>query len=176
MPVFRTEGNALITRGLFLEPNWGRPNVKPEYQIYTLDTKDKDGYISVYRVYMELMDPTEYKIATELFEGPHHWQRICECEWFQPFLEAMRRDLRSKIKSLAVEQIINEANDENSKNRFAALKYLADGGYIEKKAKAPVGRPNKPKKPVAEDSEYQKEFNRIFGNTAQDDIKQEIMN
>ena len=133
-----SEGNLLRTRALFLEPSYKMQ----DYVQYVLSPYDHPtrGIPSIYRLYIEMEDLAEFDFANTYFLGMDHWRRICECEWFKPYLEEMRGDLQLKLKSRALARIKQEAEKEDSKNYFQSLKYLADKGYIEKDKK---GRPSK---------------------------------
>ena len=126
------------TQSLFLEESYQDQTAV----YYTLSPHDSEtkGVPSIYRLYLEMGDPEEYLFADTYFLGMDHWRKICESPFFQPHLERMREDLRKKIKSESLYRIRKEAEDPTSKNYFAALKYLSDGGYLEKNTK---GRPSK---------------------------------
>jgi len=140
MSKFKNEQGVYLTKGLFYETF----PVNRDNLLYSLSTQDHpDGYPSIYRLYLETEDVTEFTFASLYFDGMVHWRKICSQDWFKPYLEAMRIDLHSKLKAKALEGIKEEAFSSDGKNRFAALKYLADKGYIEKETAKRVGRPNK---------------------------------
>lgn len=95
---------------------------------------------SIYQLYLDLEDVEEFLFAATYFLGMEHWRRVCEAPFFQPHLRKMREDLEKKIKSRAMQQIIAESSNKDSKNYFSALKWLAEKGY---KEKAQKGRPSK---------------------------------
>lgn len=130
-----------LTKGLFFETT----GEDKDGVLYTL--KDKDHtfrgvtYKSLYRLYMECSDPTEYEFANTYLDGWSHWQMIATSSWFKEFVDRWRWELELKLKAAALRRITEEAQSE-SKSRFSANRFLVDGGWIEKKdSKSPVGRP-----------------------------------
>lgn len=132
----RGDNGVMRTQSLFLEESYGDQSAV----CYTLSPFDKGKIPSIYQLYVDFGDPDEFTFANTYFLGMDHWRKICEAPFFAPHLEKMRADLRLKIKSEALYRIRKEAEDPESKNYFAALKYLSDGGYEEKAKK---GRPSK---------------------------------
>lgn len=122
-----------ITQSLFLEGSYS------DFCIYT--TKDWDYeykgkmYPSIKRLYLEMEDPTEYEFANTYFLGWDHWKRICDNKSLQPFIQSMRDELELKLRSRAVRQVMQQA-DQGS---FQATKWLADKGWDKRTA----GRPSK---------------------------------
>jgi hypothetical protein len=109
--------------------------------VYTLKDVDHEGYPSLYRLYMEVGDPTEYEFAIKHLNGWHHWQMLCSLSWFKEFVDRWRWELELRIKSGAVKRIMEEANE--GKSKFYANKFLVDGGWVAKEdSKTPVGRPS----------------------------------
>ena len=155
---FRNENNGFRTKSLFLETSY----LDKSHVMYVLSPVARENLPSIYQLFLETEDPTEFKFANTYFDGMEHWRRICDSEWFKPFLEAMRSDLRLKIKQKAIEGIKEEAYNPESKSRFSALKYLADGGYISKEEAKRVGRPNKEKFNPEFASEYKDAYERVF--------------
>ena len=97
------------------------------------------GFPSLYRLYMETGDITEYTFATTYLGGWSHWLELSSASWFKPYIDAWRTELETKIKSDAVKGIREEAASE-SKGRLTALKFLAEGGWKAKPVKSGVGR------------------------------------
>lgn len=109
--------------------------------VYTLKDQDHEGYRSLYRLYMETRDPTEYKFATTFLDGWEHWTILCECAWFKPYVERWRTELQLKIASESLARIMAEAKT-NSKESFTANRYLLERGW-EPKDSSKRGRPTK---------------------------------
>lgn len=134
---FRDKQNRQLTLGLFKETCFN-DNLTP---VYTLNDEDKDGYPSAKKIYLEQRDPTEYRAAIALVGSQEHWKRLCECEWFQPYLEDWRKELDTLLVSEALSAIVNIAKQETSTG-LAAAKFLAEKGWKEKN-KNTKGRPSK---------------------------------
>ncbi len=79
---------------------------------------------SLYLLYKEANDITEYDFASTYLESYDHWLKLCKCTWFkQDYLRRWRRDLELKQKATALKQIVKEASS-SSKNSFQANKFL----------------------------------------------------
>lgn len=133
-----TSTNVMKTQALFLETSYNDQS-SVYYVLSPFDNHEK-GFPSIYRLYLEMEDTEEFLFAETYFLGMDHWRKICEAPFFKPYLARMREDLEKKIKSRAMQQIIAETSNPDSKNYFAALKWLAEKGYKEKATK---GRPSK---------------------------------
>jgi hypothetical protein len=133
---FRNETNSRYTKGLFYEQTLSDKSSV----VYTLKDHDHQGYPSLYRLYMETNDPTEYRFATEHLDGWEHWEMLCSCTWFQPYVSRWRHELELRMKSEALARIMREART-NSKESFTANRYLLEKGWEPKKSQA--GRPTK---------------------------------
>jgi hypothetical protein len=106
--------------------------------VYTLKNEDHLGYPSLYRLYMEANDPTEYKFAIEHLDGWDHWEQLCQCSWFQNYLNKWRRELEVRFKSRAVADLITLAKD-SPKDAVQINKFLVSKGWVDKDKK---GRPS----------------------------------
>jgi hypothetical protein len=115
-----------------------------ERVLFTLKDKDvtSDGktYPSLYRLYMEASDPTEYEFAMAHLGGWDHWLKLCEATWFQPYIERWRTELELKLKARAIQDILREA-EAGTKNSFSANKWLVAKAWAPDKARR--GRPSK---------------------------------
>ena len=107
-------------------------------------------YPSFKRLYVEIADPSEYKVAMELLGSWEHWTRLIECSWFKPILKECRDELDAKIRSMAVSQIITDGKVAFSEaTRLAANKFLATGDYqkeAEKEVSKEVAKRGRPSK------------------------------
>lgn len=165
MSKFRTSNNQRLLKGLFYEESDNKDSV-----VYTL--KDRDHtvgevtYPSLYRLYQETEDLTEYEFAVSHLDGWEHWQMLKSCTWFKPFAKRWREELETKVMSRALARLKAEAAS-SSKNAFLANKFLIERGWIPKEQKSSVGRPSKDEiKRQAETlflsaSEAKEDFDRI---------------
>lgn len=111
--------------------------------VYTLKDVDHEGFPSLYRLYMELDDPTEWEVANQLMDGWEHWENLCTCTWFKPIVERWRKEVELRMKSKALHRIRSEAKTA-SKEAFAANKYILEKGWEPKESsKSGRGRPTK---------------------------------
>jgi 5-methylcytosine-specific restriction endonuclease McrA len=134
------------TRSLFkemwkLNPNQDMP---PLFSLKADD--DEDGLISIKRIYLDMLDPTEYRFAVGLFRDPKHWRHLCGLDWFKTYLDQWRWELRAKLRAQAIDNLIRLSEDN-----LTAIKTLATEDFIyqsyleETPPKRRVGRPNKEK-------------------------------
>lgn len=130
---FRNPSNARYLKALFVEFN-----PLQDTAVYTLKDEDHKGFPSLYRLYMEAADPMEYRFAVQNLDGWDHWQMLTATTWFKPYVERWRKELSTKIQSVALNNIILEAGKESSKNSFSANKFLIERGWVERNTK---GRP-----------------------------------
>jgi hypothetical protein len=111
--------------------------------VYTLKDVDHEGFPSLYRLYMELDDPTEWEVANQLMDGWEHWENLCTCTWFKPIVERWRKEVELRMKSKALHRIRSEAKTA-SREAFAANKYILEKGWEPKEgSKSNRGRPTK---------------------------------
>lgn len=138
---FRAPGsNNWLTKALFLEQSYSDKT----YIRFTLKNYDHEGLPSLYRLYMEEMDPTEVVFAQKHLGGWQHWKELQECIWFKPYLTVWREELELRLKAKALANIRSVSLDGESKSCYDANKFLLSGGWKtpeEKKSK--VGRPSK---------------------------------
>lgn len=137
--IFRSDDGQFYTQSLFLETSYeDLSNV-----VYTLKRRDYEHkgqvYLSFPRLYMEIADPTEYEVATRLFDGWAHWQRIQGNSRIMPTIQALRDELEVKLRSEGVRKMIKLAT--SFKGSEKAAQWLADRGWEPKG----MGRPSKDK-------------------------------
>lgn len=158
---FTNEVGARLTKGLFFEMTLADKSSV----LYTLKNQDHRGYPSLYRLYMEEMDPTEYRFAVRHLESWDHWKQLTACTWFKPHVEGWREELQLKLASEALTRIMLEASSER-KESFAANKYLLEKGWA-KSTGDRVGRPSKEaikhqaRQMVHENTRLAEDWNRI---------------
>ncbi len=111
--------------------------------LYTLKDKDHKGFPSLYRLYMEEADLTEFIFAGKYLESWEHWQLLQECSWFKEYLNRWRTELELKIKAEALKRLQEEAIG-SSKNSYNANRFLIEKGWVDKQAEASRrGRPSR---------------------------------
>lgn len=146
---FRSTNNQLIVRNLFYEVARDRYGNFPEPNtvLYTLGrediTEDDKLYPSLYKLYMEEGDLTEYMFATKYFDSFQHWKKICATTWMHPLIGEWREELELKIRAAALGSLI-----KRSEQSTEIAKYLLNNDWVTKlHEKNPVnnlrGRPSK---------------------------------
>jgi hypothetical protein len=118
---FKASNGQYFLLGLFFE----KTNADKSSVVYTLKDEDHLGYPSLYRLYMETNDPTEYQFSINHLGGWSHWEELSKCVWFQPYVQRWRRELSIKLKSEALARISQTAKGPG-KEAFAANKYLIE--------------------------------------------------
>jgi hypothetical protein len=131
------QGHWLMKR-LFLETCQGEMD-KVMYSLHH-DDREYNGkvYPSFRRLYVELEDPTEYRVATELLGGWEHWKLLCN-RTLKNHVEAWREELDIRMQANGVVEMskLSKAGDR------MASKFLAEKGYV---AKRKAGAPSKEEK------------------------------
>ncbi len=107
--------------------------------IYTLKDIDHKGYPSLYRLYLELGDLTEYEFANKYLDGWEHWCMLCECNWFKPYVARWRQELDLKIKAQMLKGIRLEAT-KGGRESLQAMKYLMERGWEPKGKRPPMDK------------------------------------
>ena len=140
----RNEQGQAYLRRLFLECSYTL-NDKSGIPYTLTDQDHPEGYKSLYRLYQDLEDPTEIKFADTYLTGWKHWEALCECEWFKPYIARWRRELELRLKSKVMDIVKAVATDDGHKNQFEAVKILLNAGWREKgkEKESPRGRPSK---------------------------------
>lgn len=142
MSKFKSSTGSFLTQALFFEHNLyeGRDGV-----LFTLKNQEHMGYPSLKQAYFELDDPTEYEVATTLFDGWEHWKLLCSLVWFKPFVESWREEMLVKRASQGLKEVIRQV-ESGGKGALVSAKYLVAQGWVanaspDKRPKA--GRPSK---------------------------------
>lgn len=136
---YKTDDGQYYTQSLFLETSYEDLS----HVLYTLKRADymHKGvlYRSFPRLYLEIADPTEYQVATTLFDGWPHWLRLQGNSRIFPTIQSLRDELEVKLRSEGVRKLITMAGGARSSE--TAAKWLADKGWEKKE----MGRPTKEK-------------------------------
>lgn len=143
MPLLKPEDakdhvGAYRTSSLFFETN--QSTLEPVFTLKKEDLYKDDGekvYYSIYPLYMSIADPTEYDFALAVFGSWHQWEKILEGTKIRAVVQQWRDELEVKLRSEALQSIARLAQDDQ--RGFQAAKYMAEGGWKQKK----VGRPTK---------------------------------
>lgn len=138
---YRSPGNNnLLTKGLFFETTLADKSSV----VYTLKDWDHTAngvtYPSLYRLYMDLADPTEYRFATTYLDCWDQWESLCACTWFKDIVARWRHHLDLKIRSHSLARIMAAAKTP-SRDSFMANRYLLEKAWEPKDSKR--GRPSK---------------------------------
>ena len=122
---FRDLQNRRLTKSLFVE-------FDKAYGMYTLKPNDLvvDGkvYPSLYKLYLEYSDTTEYLFAKDFFEDLDHWNILCSMPFFLVHITKWRTELELKLKAEALQAILKEAKE----GKYDAHKFFATKAWIDK--------------------------------------------
>ena len=141
-PRFRKDNQGRwICRLLFTE--WNNPKVKETWveAYYTIQDYDIEGYKSLYKIYMDMEDPTEFEFANACFGSYEQWTTLCSLTIFKPIVERWRKELALKLQARALRMMVEEA-ESGSRNAFSANKFLVEKGWVPKEL-GKRGRPSK---------------------------------
>lgn len=152
---FRSPGNNVrLLEGLFFEQT---RHADKRNVVYTLKDQDHKGYKSLYRLYMEAEDLSEWHFAEAHLDGYEHWEMLTKCSWFQPYVERWRRELELKIRGRALMAVKEVAADPDNKNTYLANKLLLQGGWKDKDEDAATRRGRPSKADIKKEAESQAE-------------------
>ncbi len=123
------------TESLFYESSRDRKKYPP---LFTLKEHDHKACLSMYALYMDIADPSEYFFARKVLGSYAHWEKLVALSWFKDHLDTWRVHLEAKLKGDAVYTM----RDKAGKGDVVAAKWMAAKGWEEKET--PVrGRPSK---------------------------------
>lgn len=161
---YRNASGARYLNGLFFE----MVGADKSSVLYTMKDEDHLGFPSLYKLYMEMADPTEYRFATAYLDGWEHWEILTQCSWFKETVDRWRRELEVSLKSKALARVIT-ISQTAGKESFAANRYLLDGPWKPAGA-SKRGRPSKEAiikeatSIVAEANETAQDYKRLLGD------------
>lgn len=134
--VFKDKMGRYITQGLFIDFKYDET-----YAVYTLEDEDKEYkghlYPSLKRLYLEMMDVTEYDFANKYLFGWEHWLAIKNNKQLYERIERWQEELEIKVRARGVKSLLELSDGKN----FNAAKWVADGNWQQKR-----GRPSKEEK------------------------------
>lgn len=163
-PSFKNSMGHWYTLGLFYET----VNADKSTVVYTLKDEDHMGFPSLYRLYMEADDPTEFLFAQTYLGGWSHWLAIANASWFKEYAERWRKELELRTKARAL-QSIKAAAAANGRDALQANRFLVNGGWKEQ-SKRRAGAPTKAEvateaaKMAKEANQVQDDYNRLKAN------------
>lgn len=135
---FRGPTGQRYTKALFYETAEDRSTA-----LYTLKDRHWEAngvsYPSLFLLYLEERDPTEYNFAMKYFESYDHWLQIADAPFLRDLLPRWRRDLETLIRAEALEVLRKDAAS-GSRSATASAKFLVERGWAPKQEK---GRPTK---------------------------------
>lgn len=137
--MFKNDVGAWLLQALFFETTL---LANRQHVLFTLKDEDHNGYRSLYRLYMEANDPTEYLFATTHLGGWAHWERLCDTDFFKPYVDRWRKELDLRFRAHALKNIHDIANSSSARDRLSANKIIVDGKWGKTEAKG-RGRPSK---------------------------------
>ena len=137
---FKNSNGVLYTKSLFIEQSYHDTS----NTMYTLGTENHPkGYVSLYKKYLEMDDPTEWTFANKYFDSWTHWEMLKKCSWFKPYAESWSKQLELKILSESLARLQREAK-ASTRDSFMANKFLVEKKWITPQdKKTQVGRPTK---------------------------------
>lgn len=106
---------------------------------YTLKDYDYYDWKSLYLLYMQYADLSEYRFASECLADWQHWELLTNTGWFQPYVERWRKELYLSLQSEALRKVVDESR-KPTREGLSAAKYLLERGWEPKSTK---GRPTK---------------------------------
>lgn len=96
---------------------------------------------SLYQIYLQAADPTEYKFAVDTFGNYEHWKALIDCEFFKEYLNEMRETLALKLDSQTVEVAKKIVERKDHPQSLQAAKWL--NSLVKQKVAPKRGRPSK---------------------------------
>jgi hypothetical protein len=119
----------------------------------------------LYERYLNTADPTEYRFAVKHLGSWAKWEALCSKEPIKDLIENWRRELEVKLRSEALQRIMEVASNEGTRDSLQANRYLLEANYGNKDK---VGRPSKQaalaeaKKIVQHQNQVAADYKRIF--------------
>lgn len=84
----------------------------------------RDGYINARTTFIELQDPTGYKWSQKYLGSWEHMERLLKAPWFVKEFEEWVVELEMKLKSEAIQKVIEIASQPGPQ-AYLAAKYIA---------------------------------------------------
>ena len=151
-PRTTTSGGIRLLKALFYETT----RIDKSDVVYTLKDHDHAGYPSLYLLYMTMKDPFEFRFANEALSSFEHWEMLCSCDWFKPYINRWRHELELSIRTEALIRLEQDALS-GSRSSAQSNRYLLDHGW--RTDKNTKGRPSK--------ADIKREANRLAQDNQQ---------
>jgi hypothetical protein len=136
---FKNDNGMWLTKALFLELTLPATRQWAKFTLKEHDhTHDGVPYKSLYRLYMETDDPTEYEFATKHLGGWSHWKAMLDTVALREHIDSWREEKEIYYRSKGIKSIMESAAEGN----YQASKYLADKGWTQD-SENKRGRPSK---------------------------------
>lgn len=133
--MFKSSNGKLRTNSLFIELN--KTKSRAIFSISDEDvTKDDEFYPSLRKIYLSFEDPTEYEFAIETFGSWKQWEALLGNAQLLSYIQDWRDESEVRYRSIALKALVNTAINDGAKGTTAA-KYIAEKGWIKRKAGAP---------------------------------------
>lgn len=139
---FKDSGGRYRTKSLFIEYKHPKYPAFFTLQRYNV-TKDGKEYISMYKKYTEISDPTEFQVAMRLLGSWAHWLQLQQSMWFMVHLNQWRKELAVQLESrrfIEMTEVVNKRPGTGA--AIAASKWLASRYGEKKETKPKRGRPS----------------------------------
>lgn len=135
---FRNNRNQLLFANLFIEFATDKTQA-----IYSINRESFDDYVSLYQLYLDEEDFTEFEFANKHLESYQHWKALCEKTFFIPHIAQWREELQLKVQARTLKSLIDKSTKDSN-----VAKYLLTNKWIDRaQENIPVtnlrGRPSK---------------------------------
>lgn len=136
---FTNSMGLFLTKALFYETTLADKSTV----VYTLKDQDHLGYPSLYRIYMDMGDLTEYDFASTHLGSWSHWETLTATSWFKPYITRWRKELELRTRAVALRGIQEIGASTESKDHYKALQFLVNAGWKPPAEKRRAGAPSK---------------------------------
>lgn len=120
--------------GMTTEKKRGR---RPSKELFSDGTYDLDEF---HKTFIELEDLTEYKPAMKLLGDWQEWERLKrDSKWFESHVILWKEELKIKLKSDAMQKII-ELSKDTTATAGTAAKWLAESTWDKESGRGRVSK------------------------------------
>ena len=118
-----------LTQGLFYEYRHQTPTTEC---LYTLKDTDWNGCKSMYLIYMNA--GSEYEAALKLLGSWSHWNKLCQCTWFKPYIESWREEREIREAAIGKATLIDKALEGNVSAAKELVNQIKETGKLGRKS------------------------------------------